>query len=137
VNAAELLLALGQRHVTVTREADHLLVEGPASGITKADIASVRSFKVELLRLLATSAAPLSDGAVRWRAEAMRRQVPAYPRPLPLLLARPERPYARGACISCGDVVRAQRCPACIAAAQMVNAERGARVRDDEVARMS
>lgn len=63
-----------------------------------------------------------SDPEVRWRAEVMRQQLPPFPRPAPLLVAR-DVPYEPGHCLSCGDPLPAGRCRACRAAVALVLAE--------------
>ncbi len=119
MNATDLLTALRRRDVTVSREADNLVVEGPEGLVTESDIADVRARKADLLRVLGCVAPGTDWDDVAWRAEAMKGQLPTYRRPLPLLVARPERPYTGGACVSCGDLIQAPRCAACIAAVNL------------------
>ena len=55
-----------------------------------------------------------------WRVEAMQRQVPPAPRPVPMLTARPGKERKQGTCVSCGEsLVEAERtrCGLCALAA--------------------
>lgn len=107
----------------VSRDGDRLVVSGPPTAESLA--LALLGLKFDVMPLVPDLAppTPVPDHEVAWRAKVMRGQVPAYPRPLPLLLARPERPYAPGTCISCGDVVRTTRCEPCREAVRIVLGE--------------
>jgi hypothetical protein len=70
---------------------------------------------------------------VQWRVDAMRRQVPPFPRPIPFLVAVQGCKVQRGHCLSCGEPLEVVetpglprvRCDACTEAAQLVMREVG------------
>ena len=98
----------------VRADAGSLVVRGPRS--REAVAHRVLAGKAEVLDALAAE-----DGAVAWRAVAMRRQVP--PRgPIPFLAARAVDPVP-GGCLSCGEPLvggRTTRCGPCAQAAWLV-----------------
>ncbi len=98
-----------------------MVVVSPAERLTPDLMEEIAAHKAELLALLAARQPPL-PAPVAWRVTAMRPQLPPFPRPAPLLLAR-DRPYAPGQCLSCGDPIPAPRCAPCQAAAALVLAE--------------
>ncbi|MGH7667060.1 MAG: hypothetical protein ACREN1_07105 [Candidatus Dormibacteria bacterium] len=124
-------------------EADQLFAEAKAAGVTitrdgdRLHLRACAPPDEELLRRLREAKADLMPIAplqpptppdtggpeVAWRIEAMRPQLPAVARPIPLLLARPEVPYQTGHCLSCGDLVAAVRCAPCRAAVAVVLGE--------------
>lgn len=99
------LEALGVQ-VQLTQDGQHPLHLAPADRIPA-------ELREEIVAHRADIAALIRADEVGWRAAAMRPQVPEFPRPLPLLLARPEARYMPGHCLSCGDPVPATRCEPC------------------------
>ena len=100
----------------VTVRDDQLVIDAPG-GVVTDDLR--RELRMHRDQLVALASEP-DEHAVGWRVVAMREQLPPFPRPAPLLLARPELPYRPGACVSCGGVVKAPRCAACKAAVARV-----------------
>jgi hypothetical protein len=108
--------------------ADGSPVDGCAESIESLVVSAPRrlvtdEFRGELINhrdeLVALASREDAD-AVSWRVEVMRGQLPPFPRPVPLLLARPDNPYVAGTCISCGDPVLAARCGPCREAVRQV-----------------
>lgn len=106
------LETLGVR-VQLTQDSQHPLHLAPSDRIPD-------ELREEIVTHKADMAALVRADAVGWRIAAMRPQLPRYPRPAPLLLARPELPYASGRCLSCGDLVPASRCAPCREAVAIV-----------------
>lgn len=102
--------------VQLTKDSYHPLHLAPADRIPA-------ELRQEIVARKAAIAALLRADAVGWRVQAMRPQLPEFPRPAPLLVARPEVPYQPGHCISCGDPVPATRCAPCREAVAIVLAE--------------
>lgn len=125
MNPAELLAEAKAAGVMVYRIGDRLRLRAP--GPPDEDLRRrLREAATDLLPLVPEVPLPPptpSDPEVQWRAEVMRKQLPPWPRPAPLLVARPERPYSPGTCISCGAPVKAMRCEPCREAVAQVVAE--------------
>lgn len=102
--------------VQLIQNGQHPLHLAPADRIPAELRQEISAHRDDLARLIRAD-------EVAWRAAAMRPQLPAYPRPAPLLVARPEVPFQGGHCISCGDLVPATRCEPCQAALAVVLAE--------------
>lgn len=111
--------------VTITRDCGRLHLRAPRPPHHEL-LQRLREAKAELLLVvpqLTASVADTDSPAVLWRIAAMRPQLPPYPRPVPLLAARPELPYRVGYCLSCGGSVAAPRCAPCRVAVAAVLAE--------------
>jgi len=110
--------------VSIARDGDRLILRAPAP--PDEDLRRrIREAKAELLPIIPLLVAPDAP-EVAWRAAVMREQIPPYPRPAPLLVAR-EVPYQPGHCLSCGDPIPAIRCVPCREAVALVLAEWRAR----------
>ncbi|MHB1940782.1 MAG: hypothetical protein ACYCS9_08175 [Candidatus Dormibacteria bacterium] len=109
------LQALGVQ-VQLTADSQHPLYLAPADRIPVG-------LREEIVTHKSDIAAVVRADAVGWRVAAMRTQLPEFPRPAPLLVARPERQYQPGHCISCGDLVPVSRCAPCREAVAVVLAE--------------
>jgi hypothetical protein len=100
--AVLLLLALEAREIHVELTADGRLIVEPASRLTADEQAAVRAHARELARLLG-----ICDRGVWERRDAFAAQI-AHARPsrLPACLLRPQVPYVKGTCFSCGVVLQ-------------------------------
>ena len=110
--AMDLLTNLRERGLTLVAKEGRLRV-APKTALTPELREALLAYKCEILPLLEAQ-----DPEVRWRVEAMRRQVPAHG-PIPFLIAC-NAPFVRGACLSCGDALasdRPYRCQPCVEAA--------------------
>ena len=108
--AAAVLLAAASRGVQVFLEDDRLLVR-PPHGLTLEERTLLRSMREQ---------SAVIAHELRWRVEAMHRQVPRSPAPIPALLARLDVHRQPGVCLSCGESVleaSGARCPLCALAA--------------------
>jgi hypothetical protein len=100
--ALPLLLALEARGIHVELTADSRLIVEPASRLTADEEAALRAHARELAWLLR-----LCDRGVQERREAFAAQLAHTPPPgVPAFLFRPEVPYVKGTCFSCGVVLR-------------------------------
>ncbi len=123
MDARELLVELERRGVELAMSGRRLRYR-PRHAVTPVLRSAMAERRDELLALLAAE-----EAEVRWRADAMRAQVPPTG-PIPTLSARPETPIAPGCCPSCGGRLPARgryRCDPCVKAAW--RALREARVR--------
>ena len=109
--AVPLLLELEQQGCRVELT-PHKLVVAPASRLSSQQRAAVLAYARELALLVRC----LDPGVVE-RRDLFRRQLEATPAPrVPSFLFRPDVPYVRAACFSCGDVLpqaRFSRCWRC------------------------
>ncbi len=74
------------------------------------------------------TAAAISS-SLAWRVSTMRRQVPTFPGPIPVLVARHDVPPHDGACLSCAEPSASARCPLCALAAWIAVADYRCEVR--------
>lgn len=102
--------------VQLTLDSQHPLYLAPAERIPDELRPEIVANRADLARLVRMD-------SVAWRVAATRPQLPEFPRPTPLLVARPEVPYQRGHCISCGDPAPARRCVPCRVAVARVLGE--------------
>lgn len=93
----------------VTVRDERLIIDAPSGVVTDELRNELRTHREELLAL----ASQPDDDVIGWRVIVMQDQLPPFPRPAPLLLARPEILYRPGHCISCGDLIKAPRCQPC------------------------
>ena len=125
MNPAELLAEAQAAGVMVYRIGDRLRLRAP--GPPDPELRRrLREAASDLLDMVPELPPPLPappNPDVEWRIAVMRQQLPPWPRPTPLLVARPERPYSPGTCISCGSPVRAVRCELCREAVAQVLAQ--------------
>ncbi len=114
----ELLATLTGSGCRVLGCGDRLCVSGPSSvRLTPQLRAAITEQKSELLKLLAED-----EYEVRWRADAMRPQIPATG-PIPFLVARFGQGTGASSCLSCGDPLtpgNRYRCGPCVKAAWLV-----------------
>ncbi len=119
--AVEILLTAASRGADFRLQPDHILMR-PLAVLTTAERAVLTAAKAD---------EPLIARQLAWRVQAMRRQVPCSPTPIPALLARhSERPLP-GMCLSCMEPVPESsggRCPLCALAAWIALAAYEARV---------
>lgn len=100
--ALPLLLTLEARAIHVELTADGRLIVEPASRLTADEQAAVRAHARGLARLLR-----ICDRGVWERRDAFVMQIAlARPPGLPACLLRPQVPYVRGTCFSCGVVLQ-------------------------------
>ena len=126
--ASELLAELKRRGVELAVAGAQLRYR-PKDAVTPELRAAMVGCKADLLRLLADD-----DHQVRWRADAMRPQVPPTG-PIPFLVVC-SAPPAAGSCLSCGDPLepgRGCRCEPCVEAVQLVLNEVREGVRRDDL----
>jgi len=99
--ALPLLLALEARGIHVELTADGRLIVEPASRLTAGEQAAVRAHARGLALLVR-----ICDRAVQERRQAFAEQL-AHTRPPspPACLLRPQVPYVKGTCFSCGVVL--------------------------------
>lgn len=81
----------------------------------------------EIVANRAAMARPVRMDSVAWRVAAVRPQLPKFPLPTPLLVARPEVPYQRDHRISCSDPAPATRWVPCRVAVARVLGDRQVR----------
>lgn len=126
--AAALIAEAAEAGVRIYRAGDRLRLRapGPPDDDLRRRIREAAADLLPLVPPLPPNSTTSADPALRWRIEAMRRQLPPYSRPMPLLLARPEVRYQPGRCLSCGDPVPAPRCEPCKMAVQFLLDERQA-----------
>lgn len=116
--ALRLLVALEARAIHIELTTDGRLIVEPASRLTADEQTAVRAHARGLARLLR-----LCDRGVWARRDAFAMQI-ALVRPpgLPACLLRPQVPYVRGTCFSCGVVLQALvfgRCWRCALACRL------------------
>jgi hypothetical protein len=112
-----LVASLDQEGYRMSAEGDRVRIFHPDHPPPEDVVALVRAHRVELASLLAHA-----EGQIRWRAEAMRPQVPPTG-PIPFLVARRPLHDAPGTCLSCGDPLdtrRRFRCGPCVHAVERV-----------------
>jgi hypothetical protein len=96
--ALPLLLALEARAIHVELTADGRLVVEPASRLTAAEQAAVRTHARGLAQLIR-----ICDRDVQERRDAFAAQlIHTRPPGVPTCLLRPDVPYVKGTCFSCG-----------------------------------
>ena len=116
MDARELLAELERLGVELATDGERLRYR-PRGAVAPRLRAAMAVRRAELLALL-----DREEAEVRWRADAMRPQVPLTG-PIPPLSARPTAPASAGCCTSCGDPLRPgdrHRCAPCVKAAWRV-----------------
>ena len=111
----DLLAELRRRGIELAVAGERLRYR-PKDAVTPELRAAMVGCKADLLQLLADD-----DHQVRWRADAMRPQVPPTGS-IPILVARQVQP-AVGSCLSCGDPLepgQGGRCEPCVKAVWLV-----------------
>jgi hypothetical protein len=100
--ALPLLLALEARGIQVELTTDGRLIVEPASRLTADEEVAIRAHAWELALLMR-----ICDRGVQQRREAFAAQLALTPPPgVPAFLFRPQVPYVKGTCFSCGVVLR-------------------------------
>jgi hypothetical protein len=116
MDVQELLTELERRGVQMLVDGERLRYR-PKGAVSDGLRAAIAEHQHALVARLT------EDGAeVRWRADAMRAQLPPTG-PIPVLAARPITAWAPGGCSSCGDPLGPEeryRCGPCIRAALRV-----------------
>lgn len=100
--AVGILCDLERDGFRVTLAPDNVLVIAPRSRLTPERMQAIAAVK-DALRLLVSIA---TDRGVADRRDIFRQQLDAMPAPgVPAFLFRPDLPYVRGRCFSCGDAL--------------------------------